>query len=160
MTTNTCCDYHPPLRQHEVSTSDRKVIDICNNHIHNGSPNFRERVPHRDRQPGVYCNKQIFRIASECQLMPIKPNQRHKIVAKRGAAFTIMVAGESGLGKTVSLHPCSYAISFYKRWRPRSDLRSLRDSSSPCTLRTWFLRSRAVSCNSRTIHTNSMIDLH
>jgi cell division control protein 12 len=28
------------------------------------------------------------------------PNQRHKIVAKRGAAFTVMVAGESGLGKT------------------------------------------------------------
>ncbi|KAF2858559.1 cdc12 like protein [Piedraia hortae CBS 480.64] len=28
------------------------------------------------------------------------PNQRHKIVAKRGASFTIMVAGESGLGKT------------------------------------------------------------
>ncbi|KAJ3482568.1 hypothetical protein NLI96_g6901 [Meripilus lineatus] len=28
------------------------------------------------------------------------PNQRHKIVAKRGAHFTIMVVGESGLGKT------------------------------------------------------------
>ncbi|VVT56704.1 uncharacterized protein SAPINGB_P005223 [Magnusiomyces paraingens] len=28
------------------------------------------------------------------------PNQRYKIVAKRGATFTIMVAGESGLGKT------------------------------------------------------------
>ncbi|ODQ65091.1 Septin [Nadsonia fulvescens var. elongata DSM 6958] len=28
------------------------------------------------------------------------PNQRHKIVAKRGATFTLMVAGSSGLGKT------------------------------------------------------------
>ncbi|KDQ57932.1 hypothetical protein JAAARDRAFT_155580 [Jaapia argillacea MUCL 33604] len=28
------------------------------------------------------------------------PNQRHKIVAKSGAHFTIMVVGESGLGKT------------------------------------------------------------
>lgn len=28
------------------------------------------------------------------------PNQRHKIVAKSGATFTLMVAGESGLGKT------------------------------------------------------------
>ncbi|KAI0720863.1 septin [Fomitopsis betulina] len=28
------------------------------------------------------------------------PNQRHKIVAKRGAHFTVMVVGESGLGKT------------------------------------------------------------
>ncbi|KAG1107528.1 hypothetical protein G6F42_016339 [Rhizopus arrhizus] len=28
------------------------------------------------------------------------PNQRHKIVAKNGANFTIMVCGESGVGKT------------------------------------------------------------
>ncbi|KIJ19541.1 hypothetical protein PAXINDRAFT_153432 [Paxillus involutus ATCC 200175] len=28
------------------------------------------------------------------------PNQKHKIVAKRGAHFTMMVVGESGLGKT------------------------------------------------------------
>ncbi|CCM02339.1 uncharacterized protein FIBRA_04432 [Fibroporia radiculosa] len=28
------------------------------------------------------------------------PNQRHKIVAKHGAHFTVMVVGESGLGKT------------------------------------------------------------
>lgn len=28
------------------------------------------------------------------------PNQRHKIVAKRGAHFTLMVVGESGLGKS------------------------------------------------------------
>ncbi|RCI07471.1 hypothetical protein L249_4550 [Ophiocordyceps polyrhachis-furcata BCC 54312] len=32
------------------------------------------------------------------------PNQRHKIVAKRGASFTIMVAGESGLGKTTFIN--------------------------------------------------------
>jgi cell division control protein 12 len=32
------------------------------------------------------------------------PNQRHKIVAKRGAAFTIMVAGESGTGKTTLIN--------------------------------------------------------
>ncbi|MCJ1312548.1 hypothetical protein MMC25_006222 [Agyrium rufum] len=32
------------------------------------------------------------------------PNQRHKIVAKRGAAFTVMVAGESGLGKTTFIN--------------------------------------------------------
>ena len=29
---------------------------------------------------------------------------RHKIVAKRGAAFTVMVAGESGLGKTTFIN--------------------------------------------------------
>lgn len=32
------------------------------------------------------------------------PNQRYKIVAKRGATFTIMLAGESGLGKTTFIN--------------------------------------------------------
>ncbi|KAG0252435.1 hypothetical protein BG011_006988 [Mortierella polycephala] len=32
------------------------------------------------------------------------PNQRHKIVAKRGASFTLMVCGESGLGKTTFIN--------------------------------------------------------
>jgi cell division control protein 12 len=32
------------------------------------------------------------------------PNQRHKIVAKHGAHFTMMVVGESGLGKTTLCH--------------------------------------------------------
>ncbi|KAF9437718.1 hypothetical protein BGZ76_011496 [Entomortierella beljakovae] len=32
------------------------------------------------------------------------PNQRHKIVAKRGANFTLMVCGESGLGKTTFIN--------------------------------------------------------
>jgi len=32
------------------------------------------------------------------------PNQRHKIVNQRGAHFTIMVVGESGLGKTTMIN--------------------------------------------------------
>ncbi|QPG76325.1 Cell division control protein 12 [Brettanomyces nanus] len=32
------------------------------------------------------------------------PNQRYKIVSKEGAAFTIMLAGESGLGKTTFIN--------------------------------------------------------
>jgi len=32
------------------------------------------------------------------------PNQRHKIVTKKGANFTLMVAGESGLGKTTFIN--------------------------------------------------------
>ncbi|KAG5457674.1 MAG: putative septin, partial [Olpidium bornovanus] len=32
------------------------------------------------------------------------PNQRHKIVTQKGANFTVMVAGESGLGKTTFIN--------------------------------------------------------
>ena len=32
------------------------------------------------------------------------PNQRYKIVSNRGATFTLMVAGESGLGKTTFIN--------------------------------------------------------
>jgi cell division control protein 12 len=32
------------------------------------------------------------------------PNQRHRIVTKKGAHFTIMVCGESGLGKTTFIN--------------------------------------------------------
>jgi len=48
------------------------------------------------------------------------PNQRHKIVAKRGAAFTIMVAGESGLGKTTFINTLfSTTIKNYADHRKR-----------------------------------------
>ena len=42
------------------------------------------------------CTESCSIQANECD--------RHKIVAKRGAAFTIMVAGESGLGKTTFIN--------------------------------------------------------
>lgn len=49
-----------------------------------------------------------LKMSTESSASPIGianlPNQRHKIVAKRGAAFTIMVAGESGLGKTTFIN--------------------------------------------------------
>jgi cell division control protein 12 len=32
------------------------------------------------------------------------PNQTHKIVARRGASFTLMVVGESGTGKTTFIN--------------------------------------------------------
>ncbi|KAG8895789.1 hypothetical protein FRC01_012191, partial [Tulasnella sp. 417] len=48
------------------------------------------------------------------------PNQRHKIVAKQGAHFTIMVVGESGLGKTTLINTLfSTELSSAKDYRRR-----------------------------------------
>ncbi|KAL1921812.1 uncharacterized protein VTP21DRAFT_10454 [Calcarisporiella thermophila] len=48
------------------------------------------------------------------------PNQRHKIVAKRGANFTIMVCGESGLGKTTFINTLfTTTIKDYKEAKKR-----------------------------------------
>ncbi|OZJ02073.1 hypothetical protein BZG36_05059 [Bifiguratus adelaidae] len=48
------------------------------------------------------------------------PNQRHKIVAKRGANFTLMVVGESGLGKTTFINTLfTTSIKDYKEENKR-----------------------------------------
>ncbi|KAG0170830.1 hypothetical protein DFQ28_001627 [Apophysomyces sp. BC1034] len=50
------------------------------------------------------------------------PNQRHKIVAKRGVHFTIMVCGESGLGKTTFINTLlSTSIKNYKNPKRRHE---------------------------------------
>ena len=48
------------------------------------------------------------------------PNQRHKIVAKQGAHFTVMVVGESGLGKSTLINTLfSTELSPLKDYRRR-----------------------------------------
>jgi len=48
------------------------------------------------------------------------PNQRHKIVAKRGTPFTLMVVGESGLGKTTFINTLfTTTIKDYKNQKKR-----------------------------------------
>ncbi|KAG1139930.1 hypothetical protein G6F37_009390 [Rhizopus arrhizus] len=48
------------------------------------------------------------------------PNQRHKIVSKRGANFTLMVCGESGVGKTTFVNTLfTTGIKNYKNMNKR-----------------------------------------
>lgn len=65
------------------------------------------------------------------KLISFIPNQRRNIVAKRGSVFTLMVAGESGLGKSTLINTL-----FCDRFEePSKDPRQTLDANSPKTTR-------------------------
>ncbi|WPH03735.1 Septin-domain-containing protein [Acrodontium crateriforme] len=114
------CSFHPIVSPHPATTTHRHAHRCCLRalllppRVHltivtsrRSPPPGRHSLSHGAffRQPSPPSSPPVTMAESTTPIgIANLPNQRHKIVAKRGAAFTVMVAGESGLGKTTFIN--------------------------------------------------------